>query len=693
MVAPTASASVPTLPATVAPDRALLGHVLAALSREATPERVYAHAMDAVAMALAVDRAAVLIFDRDAACRFVAWRGLSDAYRDAVDGHSPWTPDDLDACPWAVADIEREPTLREVHPALRAEAIRSALFLPLVGRARVWGKFMLYGRNERIWSADELEVANRIAHEVAVTLDWHERDRALQSERELFAGGPTVVCKWRYEDEPPIEYVSANVEAVFGYPATALMRGDVRYRDIVCVEDRAHALAELQHYVASGAAAFEQEYRVVHADGRLRVVHDHTRVVRDETGAVTHLLGYLTDISERRAAEAELGRMREQVQHAQKLESLGILAGGIAHDFNNLLVGVLGNAALAMEELPASSPAHPLLEDLQMAARRASELTRQLLAYSGKGRFVVEPVELSGLVREMGRLLSAALSKKAQIVTDLRDDLPPVQADATQVRQIVMNLLTNASDALEDAPGTITIRTRRMHASRAWLAGAHVGADIAEGEYLVLEVSDTGVGMSPDMMPRLFEPFFSTKGAGRGLGLAAVLGIVRSHKGAVRITSVHDSGTTVAILLPVSSADGAASALPDPLPNVVRGTVLVVDDDEAALRVAERTLLRDGYRVLAAPHGRAALDVYAERGPSIDLVLLDLTMPELSGWETLQELKLLDPAVLVLLMSGYAHEAGADTAGAAGFLPKPYGPAELRAAISTVLEGRRTRVA
>jgi CheY-like chemotaxis protein len=276
------------------------------------------------------------------------------------------------------------------------------------------------------------------------------------------------------------------------------------------------------------------------------------------------------------------------------------------------------------------------------------------------------------------------VSKKATIELELRDDLPCVRADATQMRQVVMNLLTNASDALGDAPGTITMRTRRMHATRAWLRGAQVGADIPEGDYLVLEVSDTGVGMDGEAMARLFDPFFTTKGPGRGLGLAAVLGIVRGHLGAVRITSSTEQGTTVAVLLPVTGLPVVDPAIVPPSPSD-RGTILLVDDDSAALRVAERVLRREGYHLLTAGNGRAALEMYAERGPTIDLVLLDLTMPVLSGWETLRELRVLDPAVRVLLMSGYAHTPEDSLEGAAGFLAKPYSAPELREAVATLL--------
>lgn len=656
--------------------RDLVAHVVAALSRESSLEALYSHAMDALATALQVERASMLLFDHRAVCRFVAWRGISERYRAAVDGHSPWTPRDLDATPIQTPDVELDPALAPYLDTIRAEGIRAMLFLPLVGRERVWGKFMLYGAEPRTFTPEEVDVAQLIVREIATALDWRERDRELQEERQLFAAGPTVVFKWRKSPGWPVEYVSPNVEAVFGHRAADLLSGQIAYASIVHPEDLERVTQEVADHVAARATWFEQEYRVQHGDARYRIVTDFTKVVWNDEGEATHFLGYLVDVTERRAAEAEHARVAEQVRHTQKLESLGVLAGGIAHDFNNLLVGVLGNASLAMDDLPPDSAALPLLQDLQVTARRAAELTRQLLAYSGKGKFVIEPVDLSALVREMGRLLAAVVSKKANMCTELRDDLPLVRADATQLRQVVMNLITNASDALGDTSGTIAIRTRRMHATRAWLAGAQVGNDLPEGDYLVLEVSDTGVGMTPEALSRLFDPFFSTKGPGRGLGLAAVLGIVRGHGGAARVTSQPGVGTSVSVLLP--PAEGRPAS-PAPAPAPTPRTILVVDDDTVAIAVAERILRRDGYQVLTAPNGRAALETYAERGPEIDLVLLDLTMPELSGWETFRELRQLDPEAVVILMSGYSQESDESRPdGAAGFLAKPYSAADLR---------------
>jgi PAS domain S-box-containing protein len=253
-------------------------------------------------------------------------------------------------------------------------------------------------------------------------------------------------------------------------------------------------------------------------------------------------------------ALADLRQSEEQMRNAQKLESLGVLAGGIAHDFNNLLVGVLGNASLALTELPDHSPARQFVKDVETSAQRAAELTRQMLAYSGRGKFVVESLSLSQVVREMTQLLGRVISKRARLSLHLREDLPPIVGDATQVRQVVMNLITNASDALLGEPGLVTARTGTIHADARLLAGTYLNEELPAGEYVYLEVTDSGVGMDAATRARIFEPFFTTKFTGRGLGLAAVLGIVRSHKAAIDVTSEPGCGTTFRVLFPASAA-------------------------------------------------------------------------------------------------------------------------------------------
>ncbi len=390
--------------------------------------------------------------------------------------------------------------------------------------------------------------------------------------------------------------------------------------------------------------------------------------------------------------EEERLALEAKVQQAQKLESLGVLAGGIAHDFNNLLVGILGNADLALLDLPPESPARQSVRDIEVAARRATELVRQMLAYSGKGRFVVEPLDLGLVVEEMLHLLEASVSKKAHLRLDLAPGLPRVEGDATQLRQVLMNLILNASDAIGDRSGVVSVRTGAMRCDRAYLDGSFMASDAPAGPYVFVEVSDTGVGMERATIERIFDPFFSTKFTGRGLGLAAVLGIVRSHRGAIKVRSELGRGTTVRVLLPPAADERVAgSALQGETaraPTARAGVVLLVDDEETVRAVGRAMLARLGFEVVAARDGREAVEVFASDPRRFACVLLDLTMPRMDGDECFRRLRELRPEVRVVLSSGYNEQellARFAGKGLAGFIQKPYHIDELAAALDRVL--------
>jgi len=379
-------------------------------------------------------------------------------------------------------------------------------------------------------------------------------------------------------------------------------------------------------------------------------------------------------------------RSEEQMRNAQKLESLGVLAGGIAHDFNNLLVGVLGNAGLALLELPEDSSARQPIRDIEISAQRAAELTRQMLAYAGRGRFRVEPVDLSSVVEEMSQLLRRVISRQTQLSLRLDRQVPSVVADVTQLRQVVMNLITNASDALGDAAGTVTLETGTVNADRAMLASTYLNEELPPGPYVYLEVSDTGSGMDSTTSARIFEPFFTTKFTGRGLGLAAVLGIVRGHKGAISVRSTPGEGTTFRVLMPAStSTAGATDAPTGSVLSRGAGLVLLVDDEEAVRGLARRVLERGGYQVLEAESGEDALSALADHRDSVRAVVLDLTMPGLGGEATLQKIREENPGLPVIVSSGYVPEEEGALAGLP-FLAKPYRPSELVDAVRKAME-------
>lgn len=426
---------------------------------------------------------------------------------------------------------------------------------------------------------------------------------------------------------------------------------------------------------------------------------------------------------ERQRIEEQSHQLQAQVLHVQKLESLGVLAGGIAHDFNNLLAGVMGNAGLLRIQLDDRSPLRPLVREIERAAERAAELANQMLAYSGKGRFVVDTHQLNDLVRDMDGLLASSISKKAALHLDLADDLPRIEADATQLRQVAMNLITNASDAVaasDRGGGTIRVRTRTEILDAPEHVAIYVGDPPAPGRYVVFEVEDDGVGMSQETQDRLFEPFFSTKRTGRGLGMAAVLGIVRGHRGAITVESTPEEGSVFRVYLPIeasaSRADGpraldasdARSAVERARPPGVAasrnasgtraaaattasdarlGTVLVVDDEEIVRNLARRVLERARFDVVEAEDGREALDRVETSPRSFDAILLDLTMPRLGGREVLRALRADGVEVPVVLTSGYTDldELPELEEARTTFLKKPYRPLELEMTIAAAL--------
>jgi PAS domain S-box-containing protein len=472
-------------------------------------------------------------------------------------------------------------------------------------------------------------------------------------------------------------YLSPVFEKVWGRSYEPYLADHALFRDTIHPDDRAAATAAFDR---SAETPFDVEYRILRPDGSERWIHDRSFLVRDEAGNVIRTAGIATDVTERRRENDDRRALEAQMRAAQKLESLGVLAGGIAHDFNNLLLGILGNAGLALAELPDDSPARQTVAQIELAGLRAAELTNQMLAYAGKSRFVVGPLDLSLLVEEMAHLLAATVPATATLRYELAEDLPVVEADRNQLRQVVMNLVANAADALADERGVITVRTGVVDADASYLLATVAGDGLRPGRYAYLDVSDTGSGMDEDIRSRIFEPFFTTKFTGRGLGLAGTLGIVRGHGGAIRVDSGPGAGTTVRVLLAAATVGVERRPGLDVTDDAVAGTVLVVDDEEAVRAVARAVLERAGFTVLTAEDGASGIELYRERSTDVDVVLLDLTMPVMGGEAVLTALRDVRPDARVVLSSGYSEEdtrnrigGGQDT----GFIQKPYGPAQL----------------
>ena len=450
------------------------------------------------------------------------------------------------------------------------------------------------------------------------------------------------------------------------------------YRDLVPPESRADFDETLARALAGESLNFE---RLIpgEPDTWLDVAYSPVRL---EDGTVRGVVITSRDITERK-------RSAEALLQAQKSESLAVLAGGIAHDFNNLLVGILGNAGIALAELSPSSPARETIEAIELAGQRAAELARQMLAYSGKGRFLIQDVDLSSVVQEMTHLLRVSIGKAVDLRLHLASDLPSVQADATQLRQVVMNLVVNASDAIGEGSGVVSISTSVVDATSDLLAEAYLAPDLPPGRYVALEVQDTGCGMSPETLARIFDPFFTTKFTGRGLGLAATLGIMRGHRGAITVDSEPGKGTTFRLLFP---ANAAAAAQPAPSANPAAwrgsGTILVVDDEPTVRAVTARALKAFGFEVLEGADGLEGLNLFREH-PEIGCVLLDMTMPRMNGEEAFAAIKRIRPDARIVLMSGYAEQDATErfgSRGLSGFIQKPYELATLREVIRAAME-------
>ncbi|HUI79866.1 MAG TPA: response regulator [Bryobacteraceae bacterium] len=391
------------------------------------------------------------------------------------------------------------------------------------------------------------------------------------------------------------------------------------------------------------------------------------------------------DISERKALET-------QIQQTQRLESLGVLAGGIAHDFNNLLTGVIGNASLLQERLPAGSRDAASVRSLLEAGEAMAKLTAQMLAYSGRGRFFIEALDLSQQVTQITSLIQASIPKNVRLRLLLEKDLPRVDADASQLQQVIMNLVINAAEAIGEDNGTVEVSTFLRTVGAAELEANVTRQPIAPGDYVAMVVRDTGAGMEESTMARIFDPFYTTKFAGRGLGLSAVLGIIRGHRGALMLESQPGKGTTFRVFFPVAGQPAEAAPATVSFTTWGRGTVLVVDDEEVVRRTAQLVLTSAGYQVVTATDGNGALSAYEATPGQIDAVLLDMTMPLMSGEETLSRLLARWPQAAVIVTSGYGAEEAQRRLGnrAIGFLQKPFTAAELARKISDVLRPSRT---
>lgn len=521
-----------------------------------------------------------------------------------------------------------------------------------------------------------------------------EAERALRENERMLAtlmrNLPGMAYRCKNDSDWTMVFVSEGCLALCGYSSEDLLDNyKVSYADLIYPDDRHLVWSSVQQGV-SGFVPYQMEYRIVAKSGEVKWVWEQGCGVYDTHGLLLALEGFIADITERRRAQEESRKLEAQVLQAQKLESMGILAGGIAHDFNNLLMAILGNADLALTDLSPVSPARDSIREIETASRKAADLCRQMLAYSGKGRFVVKAVNLNDLVQEMAHLLHISISKMAVLKFNFDKNLPSIHADATQMRQVVMNLLTNSSEAIGDRSGVIAISTGHRRCVPADFAASYLKEELPEGDYVYLEVADTGCGMDEDTLKRLFDPFFTTKFQGRGLGMAAVLGIVRGHCGAIAVKSEPGRGTTFTIWFPAVKEAGDSEGVSSGAPQEWRGqgTVLIVDDEETLRRVGQRMLERFGFEVVTAEDGEQALELFRQSPDRFVCVILDLTMPRMDGEEAHRRMKEIRGDVPVILSSGYNEQEVISRfvgQGLAGFIQKPYQAGDLMEKIREIL--------
>lgn len=584
-------------------------------------------------------------------------------------------------------------TVVEVFPPELAQTIVGAVRRALTAQSIEVVEYTL-PRGEELRNYEARLTARGDEQVVAVVRDItaHKRaEAALRESEERFrlafdnAGLGMALVQF----EGKVLRVNSALSTMLGYSEAELLTKD--YQSLTHPDDLAGDYAAAEQLATGERSIIYREKRVIRKDGAIVPILLTASLVFHGDGRPNYFISHLQDFTERKRVEEERLQLERKLQAAQRLESLGVLAGGIAHDFNNLLVGVRGYAELALDELPSQSNAHANIVQAIASAQRAAELTGQLLAYSGRGSFVVQAVDLNTLVREMTDLVRVSTRGHTTLHYHLAESLPRIRADAAQLRQVALNILMNAAEAIE-ATGAISVSTAAIELNEAELAELHFASTPRPGIYVRLTIQDTGNGMDAATLDRIFDPFFSTKFTGRGLGLAAVQGIVRSHGGALGVQSVPGLGTTFQVYLPADKASPTAAAQTvahgAQLTLRATGTILVVDDEPSVRALVRRFLERLGFVVLCAANGAAAIELVRTGIADLQLVLMDVTMPELGGLETAAAIRSLRQNLPIVLMSGYTEDALAaqQTDGIVdSFIQKPFGVDQLAQVIQQLL--------
>ncbi|MCA9784339.1 MAG: response regulator [Candidatus Cloacimonetes bacterium] len=608
-----------------------------------------------------------------------------------------WLQDDvfapiLEGTPVLLANLGNDGAEDSLPARLADHGVRTLFLLPLRREQHVVGLLCLE-RSTAISRWDNLDspglaLLSGVISAAIERIRSEERLSSLEAGyRELFNSVSDPI----YIQDAQGRFVDVNMGAVriYGYPREYFLG---KTPEFISAPGRNDMNSVIQHVMAALNGEFRRfEFWGIDSSGR--VFPKEVSLYPGRYNGGPAIFAFATIISERKSREEALRIEDERSLHARKLESLGVLAGGIAHDFNNLLQTIMGNAELAADEQMAGSASALYLRDVIQASNHAADLCRQMLAYSGKGQFQLGIVDLGAEVHTIARILESARKPGTRLLLDLDSEPVVIHADVAQVRQVLMNLLTNAMEALGEDPGEVRIRTWNQVLDPAELENVYFAAEAQPGRFACLEVGDTGSGMDEDTLGRLFDPFFTTKILGRGLGLSAVLGIMRSHGGMIRVQSQPDRGTRFQVMFP---AHGQASPHMLPPQRISRSNsnelrVLLADDQAATRRICKRQLERQGHHVEDAEDGAQAWALFQKDPASWSLILLDLGMPGLSGDQVLRRIHAIRPELPAILMSGYDEEDAVSKIGddpRTRFLQKPFTGAQLAGCIATLFEPR-----
>lgn len=603
--------------------------------------------------------------------------------------------------PVLIGDIHHEKALRP--SGYNGYHNGSFVIFPLQNQeGKAFGLVSIHGKKNPPFVNQDREVGGLLASYSSETLRAVRAMEALAKSEEKYRiaalTASDLISEWNPATDEVVWF--GNIDAVIGTVPENRPTTMEAWLSLIHPDDKERMTATYRNHTTS-APTSSMDYRVRHLAHGWRHFRERTTTIKIKGGGCK-VLRACNDITLEKNAEKERIKFELKMQHAQKLESLGIIAGGIAHDFNNILMAVLGHADIALEEVGENPAAKKSINNIVIAGKRATELAQQLLIYSGKGEVETSIINVNDLVSDMMRLIKVSISKKVQTFFHPGHDTPAVMGNHSQLRQVILNLMTNASQAIGNASGRIVLRTGKVFCTKDELAACSMpirpGVDpsLPETTYTFIDIEDTGCGMDETTREKLFDPFYTTKKTGTGLGMAAVLGIMRRHRGTMTISSTPDTGTRIRVLFPSTHTDVKEQKVSEapPMEKPIRqkgGLILIADDEEPVRKISQRMVEKLGFSVITACDGKEAVSLYETHQKEIRCVILDMTMPRLSGSEALARIRELNPSVKAIIASGYGSDHAEEAHQAADkhrfYLQKPYQIAELRQVLREVLNG------